>query len=314
MRRPLIDRTTYTITTHIGCGEYAWMKRPGDALAGLGRDCADHYAWHGDHPIPDALQSAFSAWVLEIERAPLIYNYCYRELDWEDIHSRGVEYARQLKRALGDSITIIYLKPDEDPEKTIDERREVLGDGSLLPLPTLKEIYYSLGFKDMVSRIVSGGQTGVDRAALDWAIANQVPHGGWCPKGRLALDGALDEKYQLEETESTGYRQRTRRNVHHSDGTLIVNIGELSGGTLTTKGFAEKSKKPVMVVQLEDGVTTSVIRSVLHWLRLVPIETLNIAGPSENKCPGIYALTYEILERLAHWNDEAFTTAYQKQN
>lgn len=300
MQRPLITKTTYTIMTHIGCGEYAWIKRPGDALAGLGSDCADHIEWHGDQPISEKLQNAFSAWVLEIERAPLIDNYCYRNLEWEDVHRRGIEYAHQLKRELGDSITVIYLKPSEDPQREIDERREVLADGSLLSLPTLKEIYHSLGFKNMVSRIVSGGQTGVDRAALDWAIANGVSHGGWCPKGRTALDGTLADKYQMEETESQGYRQRTRLNVHHSDGTLIVNIGELSGGTQTTKGFAEKAHKPVSVVQLEKGVTVSVVNSILHWLRFVPIETLNIAGPSEKKCPGIYALTYQLLDQLAH--------------
>jgi hypothetical protein len=73
-----------------------------------------------------------------------------------------------------------------------------------------------------IQRILSGGQTGVDRAALDFAIARQIPHGGWCPAGRRAADGVLDARYQLMETESSGYRQRTKRNVLDADATLII--------------------------------------------------------------------------------------------
>jgi hypothetical protein len=81
-----------------------------------------------------------------------------------------------------------------------------------------------------LQRIVSGGQAGVDRAALDWAIARGIPHGGWCPAGRIAEDGMIPERYQLRETASPGYRERTRRNVEDSDGTLILNLGELDAG------------------------------------------------------------------------------------
>lgn len=80
-------------------------------------------------------------------------------------------------------------------------------------------------------KIVSGGQSGADRAALDWAIQNDLPHGGWCPKGRIAEDGRIDSRYTLRETDSEGYRQRTRQNVVDSDGTLILNTGELSDGS-----------------------------------------------------------------------------------
>jgi hypothetical protein len=88
--------------------------------------------------------------------------------------------------------------------------------------------------QNLVSRIHSGGQTGADRSALDWALRNHVPHGGWCPRGRKAEDGPLDAKYLLQETKSAGYLQRTRQNVMDSDGTLIVNLGTLEGGTLAT--------------------------------------------------------------------------------
>ena len=150
-----------------------------------------------------------------------------------------------------------------------------------------------------LKRIISGGQTGADRAALDWAIDNAVPHGGWCPKGRKAVDGRLAAKYILTETESEGYRQRTRRNVHDSDATLIVNLGELYGGTLSTKVFAEKAHKPCLIVALDADITEELVLTVSDWLERHRPETLNIAGPREQKRPGIYTLTYQLLDRLA---------------
>nr|WP_305800882.1 putative molybdenum carrier protein [Thiolapillus sp.] len=89
-------------------------------------------------------------------------------------------------------------------------------------------------------RIISGGQTGVDRAALDVALELGLRCGGWCPKGRLALDGPLDERYPLKETESADYSVRTRLNVRDADATLILNCGELSGGTAYTLRVAEE--------------------------------------------------------------------------
>lgn len=296
MPRPRITKATYTIMPDFGLSDYAWIKLPSDVPAGLGSDCADRYSWDGDHAISEELQQAFSAWTLEFDRAPRTAEL-YLDLDWADFHRRGLELARRLKSELGESVTVVYLKPSEDPCREVDERREVLADGRLLPLPTMREIY-TIGFREMIDRIVSGGQTGADRAALDWAIANDMPHGGWCPKGRKAADGVLADKYQLTETESTGYRQRTKRNVDDSDGTLIVNLGELDGGTLATKVFAEKARKPCQIVQLDGGVTNTIIHEVLRWLRIHPIDVLNIAGPKEEKRPGIYALTYQLLERL----------------
>jgi hypothetical protein len=147
-----------------------------------------------------------------------------------------------------------------------------------------------------VSRIVSGGQAGADRAALDWAIARGLPHGGWCPKDRLAEDGPLDPRYQLTETESPGYRQRTRANVRDSDGTLIVNLGELDGGTLETKRYADKIGKPVFLVQADRDLPAYVVAAFARWLERSAIATLNVAGPRESKRPGIYVVTYDLLE------------------
>lgn len=156
-----------------------------------------------------------------------------------------------------------------------------------------------------VVKIVSGAQTGADRAALDWAIKGGLPHGGWCPKGRLAEDGTLDSRYVLQETESEGYRQRTKRNVADSDGTLILNAGELSDGSLATLRFAERLGKPCLVVQLETGPAG--VRQAMEWLRAHRIGILNVAGPRESKRPGIHraALTFlDALGRIDFESDE----------
>ena len=147
--------------------------------------------------------------------------------------------------------------------------------------------------------IVSGGQTGVDRAALDWAIDHGVPHGGWCPRGRIAEDGTLDSRYLLRETESEGYRQRTRKNVEDSDGTLILNLGELSDGSLATLRFAERLGRPCLVVQLDTLADPDAVGRVRDWLRDHHIEILNVAGPRESKRPGSYRATLAFLNRLA---------------
>ncbi len=153
--------------------------------------------------------------------------------------------------------------------------------------------------KKLVSRIISGGQTGADRAALDWAIRNEVPHGGWCPRGRKAEDGPIHTKYLLQETKSAGYLERTRQNVFESDGTLIVNLGKVEGGTLATAKLAQDLGKPHLVVQLDSGFGDEEARQLLDWLRRESIAILNVAGPRESKRPGIYSLTNKLLDRVA---------------
>ena len=157
-----------------------------------------------------------------------------------------------------------------------------------------------------ISIIVSGGQTGADRAALDWAIQHGVPHGGWCPGGRLAEDGELHSRYHLKETESIGYRQRTKLNVSDSDGTLIVNTGELDGGTLATRRFAESIQKSMLVITFDDGIaiTTLAVR-VLEWIATNSIKILNVAGPRESKRPGIYQLTFDLLDASLNVRSES---------
>lgn len=147
----------------------------------------------------------------------------------------------------------------------------------------------------MFSRIVSGGQTGVDRAALDFALANGIEHAGWCPKGRRAEDGVLDEKYNLHETPRRDYRQRTRWNVRDSDGTLIIVNHDFSGGTRYTFEVARKLGKPLWKVEFgEEGKE----KEVLDWLESNDIQVLNVAGPRASSEPEIYAVTRELLENV----------------
>ena len=154
-----------------------------------------------------------------------------------------------------------------------------------------------------VKQIVSGGQTGVDRAALDWARQRGVVHGGWCPKGRLAADGPLPEHYLLRETDSTGYRQRTKLNVRDSDATLIFNVGPLDGGTFQTVRFAQTLRKPHLVVQLDGLALEGAVKSVRAWLADGLFRTLNVAGPREEKRPGVYACVFGLLEACLKTRD-----------
>lgn len=149
-----------------------------------------------------------------------------------------------------------------------------------------------------VARVVSGGQTGVDRAALDWAIRHGIPHGGWCPRGRKAEDGRLDPVYLLQETESAGYRQRTRQNVIDSDGTLILNLGELDGGTRRTVALAHALGRPHLLLQVDDGLAAESVPRLLEWLSRESVAVLNIAGPRESKRPGAYWFASMLLDWL----------------
>ena len=104
-----------------------------------------------------------------------------------------------------------------------------------------------------VPSIVSGGQTGADRAALDWALEHGVACGGWCPKGRKAEDGVIHAKYPLKESSSSSYLQRTEWNVRDSDGTVIFSLApKLTGGSLKTKEFARKRNKPWIHISAVD--------------------------------------------------------------
>lgn len=145
-------------------------------------------------------------------------------------------------------------------------------------------------------RVISGGQTGADRAALDAALESGIPCGGWCPLGRVAEDGVIDFRYPLRETASEEVEQRTRWNVRDSDGTLILDCGtELVGGTALTRDLARELRKPWLVV---DPSAAADVSTVADWLRSNRIRTVNIAGPRESTQPGTYAKALAFLRTL----------------
>ncbi len=146
-----------------------------------------------------------------------------------------------------------------------------------------------------LDRIVSGGQTGVDRGALDAAISLGIAHGGWCPRGRLSEDGRIAEHYQLQETSSPKYWVRTRQNVLDSSGTLILCRGPLQGGTKLTHRLAQRLAKPCLVVDLSQDTDVDVVR---QWIGQQNIRVLNVAGPRESTAPGIADDTYRFLSAI----------------
>ena len=133
-------------------------------------------------------------------------------------------------------------------------------------------------------KLISGGQTGVDRGALDAAIALGVDHGGWCPRGRLAEDGRIPDRYRLVETDVPRYAERTERNVLDSDATLILCRGEPSGGTELTRRLASQHGRPCLVVDLDQSPEAEAVR---RWFSENKVSTLNVAGPRESQSPGI---------------------------
>jgi hypothetical protein len=140
-----------------------------------------------------------------------------------------------------------------------------------------------------LQKIVSGAQTGVDRAALDAAIFLEIPHGGWCPKGRRAEDGVIPDRYELKETTSRDYSVRTEQNVIDSDGTMILFRDEMSGGTLLTLKLAQKHHRPFLCIDLDEFAQKEdlVPSSILNWIADQNIGVLNVAGPRESSSPGI---------------------------
>ena len=147
----------------------------------------------------------------------------------------------------------------------------------------------------MVNKIVSGGQSGVDRAALDWAMRNGIPHGGFCPKGRRSETGRIPDKYNLTETSSSNYRQRTAMNVQHSDGTLIITRGAPSGGTELTINYCRERKKPYFVIDLQHKIN---VQEFTDWVGQHNIHILNVAGPRESSVSGIGEQAQQALEGL----------------
>jgi len=154
-----------------------------------------------------------------------------------------------------------------------------------------------------VLKIVSGGQTGADQAALDWAIENGVPHGGWCPAGRRSENGKIPNVYRLEETSEAKYRVRTAQNVLDSDATVIFSIAlALSGGSLLTRKFAKQAGKPVLHLSREaaddEREPSDAAERLLDFIKKEKVAVLNVAGPRLSSEPGIETFVKEVLDGL----------------
>ncbi len=147
-------------------------------------------------------------------------------------------------------------------------------------------------------KIISGGQTGVDRGALDACIANKFSHGGWCPKGRLAEDGKIDTKYNLNETEKSNYYSRTYKNVRDSDATLIISKKILTGGTLSTEKAARQINKPVLVLRPELSEFPEMIIKLIKFIQNNKVLTLNVAGPRYSEWTKGYEYSHQIISEL----------------
>jgi hypothetical protein len=145
------------------------------------------------------------------------------------------------------------------------------------------------------SKIVSGGQTGVDRGALDAALATSFPCGGWCPAGRKAEDGPIPDWYPLIELAGADYLERTKQNVIDSDGTLVIYFGELAGGTRETVRFCERLGKAVLMRDGAKKVPSSIAVDAMSFAALHNIAVLNVAGPRESIHPGAQVFAAKVV-------------------
>jgi hypothetical protein len=149
----------------------------------------------------------------------------------------------------------------------------------------------------MLKKIISGGQTGADRAALDVAIKLGIHHGGWGPKGRIAEDGPIPDKYQLQEMPTESYEARTEQNVIDSDGTLIISHGPLTGRSVYTRKMATKHGRPWLQIDPYPAAVSETSLMVTNWIYDNKIGILNVTGPRATKDPIIYSYVSVILEK-----------------
>jgi len=148
------------------------------------------------------------------------------------------------------------------------------------------------------TKIVSGGQTGADRAALDVAIRFNIPHGGWVPKGRRAEDGRISDRYQVREMPTGRYRRRTEQNIIDSDGTLIFSFGTPKGGSELTLELAKKHRRPHLHLDLESVSPGDAARRVIAFIERHNIAVLNVAGPRASEAPRIYSAVSHVLDKV----------------
>jgi hypothetical protein len=163
--------------------------------------------------------------------------------------------------------------------------------------------HYQVGHRlpagKLITRVVSGGQTGVDRAALDAALELGIDCGGWIPAGRLAEDGRVPDRYTgLVETTSADYAERTRLNIRDSDAILVLTYGKPSGGTALTVELSGRLNRPRLVIDLEHMENAEAEAAILAWLRDTRPDVLNVAGPRLSEAPQIEASATQLLKTV----------------
>jgi hypothetical protein len=149
-------------------------------------------------------------------------------------------------------------------------------------------------------KIISGGQTGVDRAALDVALKHGIESGGWCPTGRLDEFGRIPDRYPVKELESGGFAERTLQNVKDSDGTVIVYSGKLSGGTEQTVRFCVEQQRPFKLIDSSNVSTEKAAQLIADFVRANTIDVLNVAGPRQSEWAKGYDYVTSILEAFVN--------------
>lgn len=148
----------------------------------------------------------------------------------------------------------------------------------------------------MRRKIVSGGQTGADRGGLDAARKLGIPHGGWCPKGRRAEDGAIPAGYRLKETRTSRYAERTERNVRFSDGTVVFTRGRPMGGSALTVRLARQHRKPLLRIDLKKHTDREAAAKLREWMTEHAVAVVNVAGSRESRAPGIGRRVLRIVQ------------------
>jgi len=256
-----------------------------------------------EHAIIESISAALDAdladWQAEFEVCTNDAKTGAAWLDWPAFHQRGLALARRLRAELSDDIGVYYQKPFEDPNEQFEETKELLRDGVITLPAQARRLRSGRQVPDWLpAQILSGGQTGVSRAALDWAITERIPHCGWCPKERKAADGELSCRYQLQESDTKSHRLPTEQNVLASDATLIMTAGPLIGASKLTYEFCQQHHKPRYVVNLSDLTIAGAADVIRCWLMGENVRRLNVTGPSESRKQQIYRTAFAVLDAL----------------